>query len=124
MTLEIVLIVTAVLLFGVIFEALRRRRLSEGFALFWILVGVAALLLAIGRPAVDALSDAIGVAYGPTLVFAAFAVFLTIVCLSLSMHISRLHKQVEVLAQELALRSATPGDELEPDDDRDDDVDR
>ena len=59
MTLEIVLIVTAVLLFGVIFEALRRRRLSEGFALFWILVGFAALLLAIGRPVVDALSDAL-----------------------------------------------------------------
>ncbi len=124
MTLEIVLLVTALLLFGVIFEALRRRRLSEGFAMFWILVGVAALLLAVSRSAVDSLSDAIGVAYGPTLVFAAFAVFLTIVCLSLSMHISRLHKQVEVLAQELALRSATPADEVEIDDDRDVDGDR
>ena len=118
MTLEIVLIVTAVLLFGVIFEALRRRRLSEGFALFWILVGIAALLLAIGRPVVDALSDAIGVAYGPTLVFAAVAVFLTIVCLSLSMRISRLHKQIEVLAQELALRSAMSGGDPDAEGDR------
>ena len=106
MTLEIVLGVTALLLFVVIFEALRRRRLSENFALFWIGVGVAAVVLAFARPLIDSLSDAIGVSYGPTLVFAAFAVFLVIVCLSLSMHISRLEKRVEILAQQLALRDA------------------
>jgi hypothetical protein len=122
MTLEIVLGVTALLLFVVIFEALRRRRLSENFALFWIGVGVAAVVLAFARPLIDSLSDAIGVSYGPTLVFAAFAVFLVIVCLSLSMHISRLEKRVEILAQQLALRDAfqpTEDMSVRPNDDGD-----
>jgi hypothetical protein len=122
MTLEIVLGVTALLLFVVIFEALRRRRLSENFALFWIGVGVAAVVLAFARPLIDSLSDAIGVSYGPTLVFAAFAVFLVIVCLSLSMHISRLEKRVEILAQQLALRDALQPTEdmsVRPNDDGD-----
>ena len=108
MTLEIVLAVTALLLFVVIFEALRRRRLSENFALFWMGVGIAAVALAFARPLIDLVSDAIGVSYGPTLVFAAFAVFLVIVCLSLSMHISRIESQVETLAQQLALREVLP----------------
>ena len=108
MTLEIVLAVTALLLFVVIFEALRRRRLSENFALFWMGVGIAAVALAFARPLIDSVSDAIGVSYGPTLVFAAFAVFLVIVCLSLSMHISRIESQVETLAQQLALREVLP----------------
>ena len=109
MTLEILLIVTALMLLALIFDALRRRRLTEGYAMLWAAAGLATVLLAIGRPLIDAISSAIGIAYGPTLVFAAAGVFLAVVCLSLSMQVTRLRKQVEALAQEIALRSAGGG---------------
>jgi len=95
----------AVLIMVVIIEALRRRRLSENFALLWLGVGVAAVLLAVLRPLFDRISDAVGIAYGPALLFALVIVFLLILCLVLSMHITRLHRRVELLAEEIALRS-------------------
>jgi len=101
----------AVLIMAVIVEALRRRRLSENFALLWLGVGVAAILLALLRPLFDRISDAIGVAYGPALLFALVIVFLLILCLVLSMHITRLGRRVELLAQELAVRSVRGPDD-------------
>lgn len=106
MKVELVLFCTSALLLAVIIEALRRRRLSENFALFWIVVGIGALVLSFARPVVDWVSRAIGIAYGPTLVFGGVAVFLLIVCLNLSMHISQLEQRVENLAQDLALSEA------------------
>lgn len=103
MSLEIVLVVTAIALFTLIFDALRRRRLTEGFAILWAAAGIAAVLLVVGRRVVDRVSTAIGFSYGSSLVFAAAGVFLIIVCLILSMQVTRLRKQVETLAQEIAL---------------------
>lgn len=103
MKVEFVLVGTAIVILVVIVEALRRRRLSENFALVWIGVGIAALVLAVSRPVIDAVSSAVGIAYGPTLVFSAILVFLLILCLTLSMHITRLNRRVDLLAQELAL---------------------
>lgn len=103
MKVVIVLVATAVVILVVIVEALRRRRLSENFALLWIGVGVTALLLAVSRPLIDAVSAAVGIAYGPTFVFSAILVFLLILCLTLSMHITRLNRRVDLLAQELAI---------------------
>lgn len=106
MRLEFVLVITALVLFVLIFDALRRRRLTEGFAILWSGAGVAAVLLVVGRRIVDSVSTAIGFSYGSSLVFAAAGVFLVIVCLVLSMQVTRLRKQVETLAQEIALASA------------------
>lgn len=118
MKVELVLFCTAALLLAVIVEALRRRRLSENFALFWITVGLGALVLSFARPVVDSVSNAIGIAYGPTLVFAGVAVFLLIVCLNLSMHISQLEQRVETLAQDLALAESVQGHGTTDGDDR------
>ena len=103
--LTVLFVGAAVLIMVVIIEALRRRRLSENFALLWLGVGVAAVLLAVLRPLFDRISDAVGIAYGPALLFALVIVFLLILCLVLSMHITRLHRRVELLAEEIALRS-------------------
>ena len=97
----IVLALAAVMVVAVI-EAVRRRRLSEGWALLWITVAVAAVVLAMARPLVDRLATRLDVAYGTSLVFAIGIVFLVVVCINLSMQVSRLNQRVERLAQELA----------------------
>lgn len=110
MKVSLVLIAMALVMLVVILEALRRRRLSEGFALLWISVGVGALILAFARPLIDWLSRSIGISYGPTLVFAGSTVVLFIISLNLTIHITRLESRVEKLAQELALHEALSDD--------------
>ena len=111
MKLEFVLLIAVVVILGVVVEVVRRRRLSESYALLWIGVAVVGTLLALARPLVDRLSNAIGIVYGTSLVFALAILFLLIVCINLSMHVSRLEQRVEVLAQELALRDVRGGDQ-------------
>jgi len=100
MKLELVLVIAVVVILGVVIEVVRRRRLSESYALLWIGVAVVGSLLALARPLV----------YGTSLVFALAILFLLIVCINLSMHVSRLEQRVETLAQELALRDVQGGD--------------
>lgn len=111
--LEIAIGVTALVLLAVIVEIVRRRRLSENWALLWIAVAVGALLMGLGRPVIDRFSEAVGISYGASLVFAVALVFLLFVCISLSMHVSRLEEKVEALAGEIALLRGT-GDEERP----------
>lgn len=103
MRLQLVVGFLALVLAVVVIEALRRRRLSEGWALLWIGVAVAGLVLGLARPLVDRLSTTLGIAYGTSLVFALAIVFLTVVCINLSMQVSRLNRRVEILAEEVAL---------------------
>jgi hypothetical protein len=101
--LELGVLVASLLLLIFIVEVVRRRRLSEGYALLWIAVGVAVLLLGVLRPLVDRLSRLVGVSYGANLVFAVALVFLVVVCVNLSMHVSDLEDKVQTLAEEVAL---------------------
>jgi hypothetical protein len=101
--LEIVVLVAALLLMAFTLEVLRRRRLSESYALLWLGVGLGALVLGLARPLVDRVSEALGIAYGTSLVFGVGLVFLLAVCINLSIHVSNLESRVEVLAEEVAL---------------------
>jgi hypothetical protein len=101
--LELVVLLASLLLLAFIVEVVRRRRLSEAYALLWIGVGVGVLLLGVLRPLVDRLSRLVGVRYGANLVFAVALVFLVVVCVNLSMHVSHLEEKVQSLAEEIAL---------------------
>ena len=103
MSLQIFVIGLGVALLIFVVEVVRRRRLSEGYALLWISVGVGGLLLGVARPLIDRFSDTLGVSYGANLVFAIVFVFLLVVSINLSMHVSKLEDQVTALAEELAL---------------------
>lgn len=104
MKLSLLLLVAALLLGAFIIEIVRRRRLSESYALLWIGVAIAGVALGLARPLVDRLSTTLGVSYGSNLVFGVVCLFLLVVAVNLSVHVSRLEQRVERLAQELALR--------------------
>jgi hypothetical protein len=65
--LQIFVIGLGVALLIVVIEVVRRRRLSEGYALLWIAVGIGGVLLGIARPLIDRFSDSLGVSYGANL---------------------------------------------------------
>jgi len=95
-------IASLVLLFGVL-ELVRRRRLREKYALLWILTAIVLLILSVWRGAVTSIATALGVSYGPTILFAVGALFILVVLLHYSTVISALTDRTVVLSQQMAL---------------------
>ena len=101
--LEVFLLVVALFNVGVVLELVRRRTLSEGYALLWLMVGGAGIAYVGARSAVDDAAEALGISSGLSLVLGAAVIFLLFVFMSLSMHVSRLEAKTEVLAEEVAM---------------------
>jgi hypothetical protein len=94
-------IASLVLLIAVL-ELVRRRRLREKYALLWILTAIVLLVLSVWRGAVTSIATALGVSYGPTVLFAVGALFVLVVLLHYSTVISALTDRTVVLAQKVA----------------------
>lgn len=107
--LELFLLVVALANVAVVLEFVRRRKLLENYALLWLLVGLSGIVFALGRSWFDAVAEAVGISNGANLILAVGVLFLVFVCMSLSLHVSRLEARAEVLAEEVAfLRAARP----------------
>ena len=89
--------------FLLVFELVRRRRLMERYALLWLFAAAVLLGLAAWSDALRLLSDALGIAYGTSTLFAAGFGFMLILMLHFSLVISRLADQNRVLAQRVAM---------------------
>ena len=96
-------VVIAAVLLVLVLELVRSRRLQERYAILWLLTGLVLLVLSIWSSAIQALSDLVGIAYPPALLFAVSLVFVVIVLLHYSTVISRLAQQNVALAQSIAL---------------------
>ena len=106
-----IFLLTAVML-GFILELVRRRYLREKYALLWLGVGAVMLAVSIGRPLVDRATDALGIEYGPSVLFAVATVFLACVAAHLSYEVSKLEERTRRLAEEIALmRPIAPTDQ-------------
>jgi len=115
MRLEVFVLVIALLNFVVVLEFVRRRRLTESFALLWAGVAVGGLVLVLARPVIDDFAERVGVKAGTSVVFALGIFFLVVVSIYLSVHITRLEARVERLGEEVAvLRGVKGGDEPGP----------
>ena len=81
----------------------RRRRLSEHLALFWIILSLFLILFAIKFNWIVKISDRLGIIDPNNFVFFLGLVFLVLISFYFSIEISRLRKQYIILAQENAL---------------------
>jgi hypothetical protein len=105
--LEAFFLTLSFLQFVVVLEFVRRRKLLESFALLWLFVGVAGVLVAIFRSSVDSVARFVGIAAGANLFLGLGILFLLFVSMALSLYVSRLEERVEILAEEVtALRGA------------------
>lgn len=93
----------AVLMFLVVVELVRRRRLMERYALLWLTAAVTLLVMAIWRGLLTTVSADLGIHYPPSTLFAVGFGFIVALALSLSLVISRLADQNKRLAQHVAL---------------------
>lgn len=104
--LQIVSILVSAGLFLLVFELVRRRRLMERYALLWLFAATILLALSVWSSLLNELSDAVGVRYGPSALFAVALGFVVMLMLHFSLVISRLTDQNKVLAQRVAILQA------------------
>jgi hypothetical protein len=96
-------ILAAVLVLVAVFELLRRRRLRERHAVWWILAGIVALVIGIFPQIVDAAAGLLGVALPSNLVFFVSIALLFLVSLQHSSELTALEDRVRTLAERVAL---------------------
>jgi hypothetical protein len=99
---QIVAIAGSALLFFFVLELLRRRRLSEPYAILWLIASVVLVVLAVWDDLLDSLAEAVGIATPANALFVVGFGFVLIMLLSFSSVISRLTRENKLLAQEIA----------------------
>ena len=110
---QIFAIAGSALLFVFVLELLRRRRLSEPYAILWLLASVVLLVLAVWDDLLNELADLVGIATPANALFVVGFGFILVLLLSFSTVISRLTRENKLLAQEIArLKSERQGDSL------------
>jgi len=98
-------VVTAVAATGlalVVLDLVRRRRLSEEYALLWVASTVIVAVLGFSTPLLRALTHALGILYEASTVFFFGLGFTTAMLLFLSVKLSRLGQDHLTLTRELA----------------------
>ncbi len=96
-------IALAVVVCGLIFELVRRKRLMERYAILWLFAGATILVLAVWQGLLTQLSHAVGIYYPPSALFAIAFVFVLAMLVHFSITLSRLSDQNKVLAQRVGL---------------------
>ncbi len=110
---RVVALTVATLLFLAVFEAVRRRRLSESLTPIWLTCALAVLVLAVNLRLLEALTRLIGAWTPSSTVFFFALLFLLAISLSYAVVLTRLGRQVARMAQELAMLKARLRDEEE-----------
>ncbi len=100
---QIVAIIAIVILFGIVFELVRRRRLLERYAILWLFSAAVLLGLSVWKGLLKSVATALGVYYPPSALFVIAFGFILVLLLHFSIAVSRLAEQSKVLAQRVAL---------------------
>jgi hypothetical protein len=103
---QIISILLAILVFIIILEMVRRRKLKEEYTWLWLLTGVAVVIIAVWYDLLLKITHFIGAVAPTSTVFIFALIFLLLVCLQFSVSISKLNDQVKNLAQEVTLLRA------------------
>lgn len=85
-----------------VFELLRRRRLREKYALIWVMVAVAGMVVALAPGLVTGTAALVGVAVPSNLLFVLSLVVLLAISLQLSGEVGELEEQTRTLAEDVA----------------------
>jgi len=101
--LKITGIVSSVLFAAIVFIFLRRRKLREGYAIFWVILSILTIVAAAKYDIVIAITDFFRILSPVNGVFFAAIFLLVILCLHFSVQFTQLIKKIKNLAQENAI---------------------
>jgi hypothetical protein len=96
-------ILAALLTLAVVIEMLRRRRLRERHAIWWIIAGVLALVIGVFPQVLDWAAAVVGVEVPANLIFFVSIAVLFLVCIQNSAELTQLEGETRSLAESAAL---------------------
>ncbi|MEO7018203.1 MAG: DUF2304 domain-containing protein [Leifsonia sp.] len=96
-------ILAALVTLIIVIEMLRRRRLRERHAVWWLLAGVLALIIGIFPQTLRWAADLVGIAIPTNLVFFVSVAILFLVCLQHSAELTDLESQNRTLAETVVM---------------------
>lgn len=97
-------IVGALITLAVVIEMLRRRRLRERHALWWVVAGVLALIIGVFPQTLVWAAQLVGIQIPSNLVFFVSIFILFLVCIQHSAELTNLEDETRVLAEQSALQ--------------------
>lgn len=103
MSVYLLSVVGALLAIVFILEMLRRGRLREKYAVLWLFVGLAVLVIGVAPQVLVRAADLLGVAVPANLLFFVAGLVLLLISVQQSSEISRLEEETRTLAEEVAL---------------------
>jgi hypothetical protein len=86
-----------------VLELVRRKRLSERYAILWLIAATTLFILAVWKGLLTSLSHDVGIYYPPSALFAVAIGLILMILLHFSLAVSRLSDQNKILAQRLGL---------------------
>jgi hypothetical protein len=100
---QIVAVSVSAVLFGLVLELVRRRKLTEEYSLLWLLCSIALLVFSIWRDGLHLAARALGIYYPPAVLILVLVFFVFVVSLYFSVVVSRQRQQIEQIVEDLAL---------------------
>lgn len=97
-------IASALLTLGVVIEMLRRRRLRERHAIWWMVAGVLALVIGVFPGVLTWAADIVGITLPTNLVFFVSIFILFLVSIQHSTELTTLEQKTQTLAERAALQ--------------------
>jgi len=102
--LRIIMLVIIVILFVFFVSMLRKQKLDMKYCLVWIIGLLGIFVLCIFPGILDSISDLLGIGTPVFTLFMVCIVFLTCICISLTIVVSRLSDRLRKLTQNIALQ--------------------
>jgi len=87
----------------IIINLVRKRHLSERFALVWITIPIFLFLFSSNRTLLEKFASFVGIYYPPAVMIPVLFFIFLIISLYFSIKVSKTEEQIKTLAQELAL---------------------
>jgi hypothetical protein len=100
---QFVAVAVAVAMLVLVLELVRRRKLREEYSWLWVVTALGLIVLALNGDVLVLASRWIGAAASTSTLFFGAIVFLLLVALQFSVHLSKLAQRQKTLAQRLAL---------------------
>lgn len=96
-------IVASLAVLAIVIEMLRRGRLRERHATWWIVAGIVSVVVSVFPQILFSVSDLLGIEVPSNLVFFSTIFILFLVCLQSSAELTRLEEKTRALAEDLAI---------------------
>ncbi|MBN1926626.1 MAG: DUF2304 domain-containing protein [Prolixibacteraceae bacterium] len=100
---QIISIAASLVIFVVVFNLVRRRKLKTEYSLIWLSVSLIFIIFSFWRSGIDKLAQLMGISYAPSVLFIILLIGIVLILIEFSIIISKQAEKIKILVQEMGL---------------------